>query len=233
MNNLTIPHAVDNFRVLYRRVELPRYYSGIIHVIFAATVLVSATLYHGLQIQEISMGVCIAIPIIFLFGNWIEYVLHRFPLHHLRPGFKEIFKIHTKQHHQYFTDKAMGFETHKDFHLVFFPYWSPILFVVATSALGHFALAPIFSPEIGHLFAAMAPLNLFLYEILHFCYHLDEKNPLTKIPFIRTLRQHHIVHHNPGLMKKYNFNLTMPIFDWIYGTTYEPQQKTRGPMPPL
>ncbi len=34
------------------------------------------------------------------------------------------------------------------------------------------------------------------------------------------LRHHHTVHHDPRLMNRYNFNITYPIFDWLFGTWY-------------
>ena len=34
------------------------------------------------------------------------------------------------------------------------------------------------------------------------------------------LRQHHIAHHNRKLMTRYNFNITYPICDRLFGTLY-------------
>ena len=39
------------------------------------------------------------------------------------------------------------------------------------------------------------------------------------IPFINTIRRHHISHHNTSIMMEKNFNLTYPIADWFFGTS--------------
>ncbi|MEI6790942.1 MAG: sterol desaturase family protein [Myxococcaceae bacterium] len=189
-------------------------------MVFAVTILSSAAIWHATQIHSVSMTLGIAALIIFLIGNIVEYILHRYPLHNVMRGCKEIFKIHSKQHHQYFTNQAMDFETSRDFRLVFFPIWSPVLLVVASSALSYYVLSPLLSPEIGHLFGVMAPLYLLIYEMMHLCYHLNEKNRLTRLPGICFLRLHHVIHHDLRLMNKYNFNLTLPMCDWLCGTLY-------------
>jgi len=32
------------------------------------------------------------------------------------------------------------------------------------------------------------------------------------------LREHHRRHHHPALMQKWNFNVTVPLFDWVHRT---------------
>ena len=39
------------------------------------------------------------------------------------------------------------------------------------------------------------------------------------IPFVNSIRRHHIAHHNPALMMERNFNLTYPVADWFFGTS--------------
>lgn len=39
------------------------------------------------------------------------------------------------------------------------------------------------------------------------------------IPFVNTIRRHHIAHHNTAIMMERNFNLTYPIADWFFGTS--------------
>ncbi len=35
---------------------------------------------------------------------------------------------------------------------------------------------------------------------------------------IRALRTHHARHHDPRLMQRWNFNVTVPLFDAVMGT---------------
>jgi len=39
------------------------------------------------------------------------------------------------------------------------------------------------------------------------------------IPFMNTIRRHHIAHHDQGIMMGTNMNLTYPIADWLFGTS--------------
>ena len=39
------------------------------------------------------------------------------------------------------------------------------------------------------------------------------------MPFINTIRRHHVAHHNTAIMMEKNFNLTYPIADWLFGTS--------------
>jgi hypothetical protein len=40
-----------------------------------------------------------------------------------------------------------------------------------------------------------------------------------RIPFMNTIRRHHIAHHNQAIMMGMNMNLTYPIADWLFGTS--------------
>src|SRR5437764_1482916 len=39
------------------------------------------------------------------------------------------------------------------------------------------------------------------------------------IPFMNTIRRHHIAHHDQAIMMGTNMNLTYPIADWLFGTS--------------
>ena len=60
-----------------------------------------------------------------------------------------------------------------------------------------------------------------LYEALHFSYHTRAGGLLKRIPFVDYLSRGHLYHHRIGLMSRYNFNITFPIFDKIFRTQYK------------
>jgi len=39
------------------------------------------------------------------------------------------------------------------------------------------------------------------------------------VPFVNSIRRHHIAHHNKALMMEREFNLTYPIADRFFGTS--------------
>jgi sterol desaturase/sphingolipid hydroxylase (fatty acid hydroxylase superfamily) len=87
------------------------------------------------------------------------------------------------------------------------PMWL-LLFYLATANVAWLALA-----------AAMA---YFLnYEWLHFAYHCDPRSRVGRFPGVQRLRRPHRDHHNPSLMMHYNFNITYPLCDWLFGTRYK------------
>jgi sterol desaturase/sphingolipid hydroxylase (fatty acid hydroxylase superfamily) len=80
----------------------------------------------------------------------------------------------------------------------------------------------LLSPNIALLFVLTSAGYFLNYELLHFSYHMDERSWIGRLPFMGQLRSHHTAHHNRRLMDRYNFNITYPIFDAIFGTIYRP-----------
>src|SRR5437773_1533911 len=58
-----------------------------------------------------------------------------------------------------------------------------------------------------------------LYEWCHLSYHQPEDGFVGRLGLVRVLRRHHQRHHHPALAKRYNFNVTFPIWDFVRGTT--------------
>ena len=63
------------------------------------------------------------------------------------------------------------------------------------------------------------------YEWLHLSYHLPAESRIGRSPLVRALRRNHAAHHTPELMQRWNFNVTIPVADWLFGTTH------RGSLP--
>ena len=40
------------------------------------------------------------------------------------------------------------------------------------------------------------------------------------------LRRHHALHHDPKLMQKWNFNVSLPLWDLVRGTIAREQDRT-------
>ena len=63
--------------------------------------------------------------------------------------------------------------------------------------------------NVAALFVATAMGYFLGYEWLHLAYHLGHGGPL---------RRHHAAHHDPAQMGRYNFNITFPVCDLLFGT---------------
>jgi sterol desaturase/sphingolipid hydroxylase (fatty acid hydroxylase superfamily) len=45
---------------------------------------------------------------------------------------------------------------------------------------------------------------------------------------LRALREHHARHHIPRLMQRANFNVTIPLCDWLFGTLASSEEARRA-----
>ena len=134
-----------------------------------------------------------------------------------------MFERHSLVHHRFFTHKAMSFEQQKDYQMVLFP---PAMFLgfLAGAAPPALLLGYLISKTAGLLFIAVGMAYYLAYEWLHFSFHVDENTFIGRQGFIRKLRRHHTVHHNPALMNRYNFNIAFPICDYLFGTAYRDKE---------
>jgi hypothetical protein len=155
-------------------------------------------------------------------ANLSEYLGHRGPMHRKTRFLEAIFERHAVQHHSFFTDEAGSYDSSQDFKAVLFP---PILLIFF---IGCFALPVgailyfLVSPNVCFLFVLTSVLYFLNYELLHFAYHMDPQSGIGRLPFMGRLRRHHMRHHNRRLMTAYNFNITYPICDYLFGTIYRP-----------
>ena len=162
----------------------------------------------------------LTVPLTFLYCNLAEYLGHRGPMHRKTRLLAGIFQRHTVEHHSFFTDEAISFDSPRDYRAVLFP---PILLVFF---FGFFAvpvgviLFYLVSPNVCFLFVFTTILYYLNYELFHFSYHVGPQSWFGRMPLIRRLRENHVAHHNKALMTRYNFNITYPICDRLFGTLY-------------
>jgi hypothetical protein len=154
-----------------------------------------------------------------LFANLGEFAIHRRSLH-VRHFPYAPYERH-KAHHAFFTYDDMAVDELRDMRWVMFPPWA--LPMMLAAALPFFALlrwtAP---PNVAWLFLAAISLYYGIYEVFHSLAHLPAGHPLAGLAFVRAVTHHHRVHHDPRLMRRYNFNFALPLFDWLFGTLYRP-----------
>jgi len=205
------------FRAAYRAQIAPAY-DGLIHValiylIGGATLWYAARHIHGPNWAE-----WLVVPATVLFANVFEWFLHAQVMHRPRPGFMGIYKRHTLAHHQFFTDHEPFHDTTRDFRIVFFPPYALIAFLVMAS-VGGYALSLVWSSNAAWLLLATAAGMYMNYEFFHWCCHVRDDRVLRHLPFINTIRRHHIAHHDTTIMMNRNMNLTYPFADWLFGTS--------------
>jgi sterol desaturase/sphingolipid hydroxylase (fatty acid hydroxylase superfamily) len=80
-------------------------------------------------------------------------------------------------------------------------------------------LGVLWSPNAGWLLMCTTVGMYLNYELFHWCCHVKDDRVVRWVPFVNSLRRHHIAHHNQAIMMERNFNLTYPIADWLCGTS--------------
>ena len=177
------------------------------------------------QLKSVRPWEWLIVPAALLVANWVEYLVHRGPMHHLRRGREILFERHTRQHHVYFDELHMSTRNPREYYWVFFPWWAVGL-VIGTAGLFALPLWLFASANLGLLFFSVAIAYYLAYEWLHLSYHLPPKSFIGRMSIVRRLRRLHTMHHDTALMTTQNFNITFPICDWLYGTIDTPQVKT-------
>lgn len=205
------------FREAYRTQIAPAY-SGLIHVALIYLIGGAMLWYAIPHIHAPSLAEWGVVPVVILLCNVFEWFLHAQVMHKPRPGFMGIYKRHTLAHHQFFTQSVPFHESTRDYRIVFFPPYALITFL-AMSAIGAFVLDHLWSSNAAWLLMCTTTGMYLNYEFFHWCCHVEDDRIVRHLPFVNTIRRHHIAHHDTSIMMHRNMNLTYPIADWLFGTS--------------
>ncbi|MGB1544358.1 MAG: sterol desaturase family protein [Spongiibacter marinus] len=213
--------AMLAFRERYRR-DISPYYSGWLHMFIVAAMGVAVIAYAVMQTEQPSPAEYLALPITLILVNFAEYYAHRW-LGHRKTRLGGLFyKRHTGDHHSFFLHDDMDYANSRDWRVVLFPSYLIVAFIVGLAIPGALVLNQIASPNIAYLYVIAAIGGYLLYEVLHFSYHIPEgaaaERVFACIPGWRSLRHSHRVHHQRDKMAACNFNITLPIFDYLLKT---------------
>jgi hypothetical protein len=213
--------------------EIPWWYSP--HAHLAATTGIGLVVLVA-SIVALTTRVALAwtdllvIPAVILLANFFEWRVHKVVLHRRWWPFEVIYDRHTPMHHMIYVEEDMAIRNLKEFRLVLIPAMG-VLGIVITAAPIAIGLAHVWSGGAGWLFLLTASLFMVSYEVLHLCYHAPADSFIGRRHIIRVLRTHHARHHDPRLMQRYNFNVTVPLFDWLMGTMAPKTPGTPGRAP--
>lgn len=214
--------------------ETPWWYSPYAHL--ASTtgiglVVLVASIFSIVRLDAVRWTDLLVIPPVVLFANFFEWRVHKVVLHRRSWPFEVIYDKHTPMHHMIYVEEDMALRSVDEFRLVLIPA-AGVLGIVLAAAPMALAVAQFWSAAAGWLFLLTTSLFMVSYEVLHLCYHAPSDSFIGRREIIRVLRTHHARHHDPRLMQRYNFNVTVPLFDWIMGTMAPHDAARRmGPAP--
>lgn len=201
--------------------RVPRWYSPWFHLLAPAVAGIAIMAFALSRLHGLTPAQLLFVPAFLVFGNAVEWSAHRGLLHR-RTRFVEVFYVrHTPQHHAVYVADDMAIGSWRELKLILLPAYGVVGILVATSPIPvAFALAH--QPNLAALWVASAIAYLLSYEWLHLAYHLPEQSRVGRWRLVRALRRNHQRHHAPYLMNRWNFNVTVPLWDWLRGTLYRP-----------
>lgn len=213
------------FRSDYRAAIHPRY-NPWLHAVFVLAYGLSCIGWLWSTLEAVAPWQWLLVPATLVFFSWGEYQVHK-RLGHSKTRFGKLFyKRHTGDHHSFFVETLMPYETARDWRVILFPAWLIVLF-----SLPMFAAWWLLSQLDGNaaaLFAGSMLLGYMTYEVVHACEHLPVEHPVSRLPWIRQMRRLHALHHCRELMHSRNFGIVHPLMDWLHGTLHwEPEPTHR------
>lgn len=196
-------------------------YSGVRHgsIILAIGVIVMAICLwriHG-PVRPLEW---LIVPVVIVAWNLMEWYVHVNFLH--KPGnnavTRALYQRHTLTHHQFFTHDDAHLANSRDLNIVFFPTFA-LPGIVVLTAIPALIAGFVVSANAGWLVMTTVVGMYLLFEAMHLCAHLPDNAMVRRIPPVNTMRRHHIAHHNPQWMMTHNMNFTLPLADWMFGTS--------------
>jgi hypothetical protein len=190
-----------------------------------ATLVVSA---YELRHYALRWTDWLVVPVVCLLANFFEWRVHKHVLHRRRWPLQVIYDKHTPMHHMIYVEHDMALRSTREFRLVLIPAAGVLAIVASTIPLA-LVVSHFWSPGAAWLFLVTASLFMVSYEVLHLCYHAPKDSFIGRQRWIRFLRAHHAKHHDPRFMQRWNFNVTIPLFDFFLGTMAgdDPHDKRR------
>ncbi|MCB9569563.1 MAG: sterol desaturase family protein [Myxococcales bacterium] len=219
MDEVDVPRSHAARRALidaYRRGPYsPARHLGFVVVFGLSVAALSIGLLRDLQAIEL-----LAVPLHWIVANAAEWRFHRDLLHRRTPPFQWTYDAHIG-HHRIFVDGDMAVAGPHEWWTILLPWWAIAALALALVPIcGLLALA--FGANVGLLVMATSMLYVVSYELLHLSFHLPIGHPIGRLGVIRWLARHHEIHHDPRKMRRYNFNVVLPLWDWVRGTTARP-----------
>src|SRR6185369_2854136 len=131
---------------------------------------------------------------------------------------------HELYHHVIYNYDDMTMRSRREWRLVLMPAYAIVLvfamLIPIVAGLWHFL-----TPNVALIHLATSMVFFLAYEWMHLAYHLPQDHVIGRLSIIRRLRELHRRHHDPKLMKRWNFNVTIPLFDWIHGSAWSPEKE--------
>ncbi len=225
----TSPKAAEIGSIHERRrseivATIPPWYSPALHL--AAPTVVSVGLMVGAlsHLHAPRLVDLLTVPLTLLGAFAFEWRVHQIILHRRAPGLGLLYERHELAHHVIYTYDDLTMRSPREWWLVLMPAYAVVLVALINAPIT-WGVAALFGADAACLYLATSMLFFLSYEWLHLAYHLPRESVVGRIALVARLREHHRRHHDPRLMKRWNFNVTVPVFDWFHRTVWSPERE--------
>jgi hypothetical protein len=192
-----------------------------------AAIVAAATLLHGVRWWELALSGALLV-----LSNAAEWRIHRDVLHKRSPRLGLLYDRHTPEHHMIFITDDMAIRGVREFALVLIPaYGIMVIFAALTPLYGTLWLLGLHN--LAALFCIVTMGYVVSYEWLHLSFHLPPDSRVGSLGVVRLLRRHHAIHHDPRLMQRWNFNVTVPLWDFVRRTWVRDREAALGARSPV
>lgn len=207
--------AREQLRAELMQKAIPPSYRPVAHLLVPSLIGLGVAAVAVLLLNDVRLAELWAVPITFVLGLGLEWRAHKDLLHRRVPGFQLLYDRHERSHHVVFTADDMAMRSRREMALVLMPWFAivGVTLLLAPIALLTGWLASINS---GLLVLATGVAFFLSYEWLHLAYHLPSDHPISRLPLVQRLGNLHRTHHDPQNMKRWNFNITVPLFDVLH-----------------
>ncbi len=211
--------------------RLPPRYSPALHLAIPTAGGIALAALALSRLSHLAAWQVALVPLFLAFGNAVEWHAHRGLLHRRTRFLERLYVRHTPQHHRLYVADDMAVRSWRELRFVLLPAHAVFAIVLLTAPIP-IAFALLGQPNLSWLWIASAAVYLLSYEWLHLAYHLPDGHPVARLSAVRRLRRHHQLHHAPHLMQRWNFNVTLPLWDIVRGTVWHaPVPDAHGAVP--
>ncbi|MGH7813741.1 MAG: sterol desaturase family protein [Candidatus Binataceae bacterium] len=205
--------------------ETPQWYNPYLHLAVPSLVSIALIAAAVSGLQNIEWWELLAVPVAWIFINAIEWSIHRDLMHRWHPLTQSAYAHHTPEHHMIYVNDDMWIHAPREIRLV-------LIRAFGLLQLAVLLLLPITAllwiagfRNVALLYLATATAYLTCYEWLHLACHFPADSRIAGFGPLRILRRNHAIHHDPRLMQRCNFNVTLPFWDWAMGTFMGDQEQ--------
>ncbi len=197
--------------------ETPRWYNPWLHLALPSAFGLGVVALCVRRLDGLRAAELCAVPLTWLVANVGEWRAHKYLLHKRSRWAPILYDRHAPQHHRVYLTDDMAMRDRREFRLVLIPaYGIGLIFLSALAPAA--AMWALGLKNEALLFVATDMAYVLSYEWLHLSYHAPPDSFVGRLGVVRWLRRHHALHHDPRLMQRWNFNVTVPFWDWVRGT---------------